>query len=378
MLTPFFEEPIMIRCIRYVLLGLDFVIGSILGLLLGLIRPFNPTNSRWCAWFYSVLGLHMIGIKVENIVFENYPTDEGFIVVANHQSNWDLLVVGSTIPDRTVSLGKKSLKWVPLFGQLFWLAGNILIDRDNAKKAMEAMEITKVALTQKKTHIWFFAEGTRNHGKNMLPFKKGAFVTAMAGLFSVLWVAENGFPMSGGRVMLMESSVLDRNQNQDPIWQLDAPVDSGRWTGIVIHHLGRPAGDPESITRHALSQGAAPEGGMGYHFVIGNGAGFGNGVVHVARRWVNQMPGFHTAGPDGDLHNRRSIGICLVGDGDRRPFEDDQIKSLISLIHRLQEQLDLPPSSICLAYDLVPGETSPGGFFPSGQLMDEFPDLIRH
>jgi 1-acyl-sn-glycerol-3-phosphate acyltransferase len=54
-----------------------------------------------------------------------------------------------------------------------------LIDRGNRKKAMEAMETTKQALTQKETSIWFFAEGTRNKGKNMLPFKKGAFVTAV-------------------------------------------------------------------------------------------------------------------------------------------------------------------------------------------------------
>ena len=41
------------------------------------------------------------------------------------------------------------------------------------------MDITKKALIESKTNIWFFAEGTRNHGKNMLPFKKGAFVTAI-------------------------------------------------------------------------------------------------------------------------------------------------------------------------------------------------------
>ena len=47
------------------------------------------------------------------------------------------------------------------------------------KKAMEALDITKKALTERNTNIWFFVEGTRNHGKNMLPFKKGAFVTAI-------------------------------------------------------------------------------------------------------------------------------------------------------------------------------------------------------
>ena len=169
----------MIRILRYILLVAIFTIGSLLGILIGLIRPFNPTNSRWCAQIYAFFGLPTIGIKVEATGLENYPTDRAFIVVANHQSNWDLFVVGSTVPKRTVSLGKKNLKWVPLFGQLYWLAGNILVDRGNKIKAMEAMDITKAALTQKSTNIWFFAEGTRNKGKNMLPFKKGAFVTAV-------------------------------------------------------------------------------------------------------------------------------------------------------------------------------------------------------
>lgn len=169
----------MIRLVRYILLAIHFVIGSVLGLVTGILRPFNPTNSRICAQIYSKIGLPIIGIKVHHEGKENYPTDKNFIIICNHQSNWDLFVVGSIVPKRTVSIGKKSLKWVPLFGQLYWLAGNILIDRGNARKAMEAMDITKTALTKKDTNIWFFAEGTRNHGKNMLPFKKGAFVTAI-------------------------------------------------------------------------------------------------------------------------------------------------------------------------------------------------------
>jgi len=110
---------------------------------------------------------------------ENFPKDNTFIIVANHQSNWDLFVVGNILPPRTVSIGKKSLKWVPLFGQLYWLAGNILINRGDKQKAMQAMETTKNALLKKRTNIWFFAEGTRNLGDNMLPFKKGAFITAI-------------------------------------------------------------------------------------------------------------------------------------------------------------------------------------------------------
>ena len=85
------------------------------------------------------------------------------------------------------------MKWLPFFGQVYWLGGNILVDRGNRKKAMEAMEITKTALTTKDTSIWFFAEGTRNHGKNMLPFKKGAFVTAVNAGVPILPVCTSSY-----------------------------------------------------------------------------------------------------------------------------------------------------------------------------------------
>lgn len=169
----------MLRVLRYFLLTVQFLVSSVIGLIIGLLRPFNPTNSRWCALTYSRLGLPVIGMKVKIKNDENFPKDRPFIIVANHQSNWDLYIIAASIPNRTVSIGKKSLKWVPLFGQLYWLAGNILIDRSNAKKAMEAMDITKKALMEKSTSIWFFPEGTRNHGNNMQPFKKGAFITAI-------------------------------------------------------------------------------------------------------------------------------------------------------------------------------------------------------
>ncbi|MAA71753.1 MAG: 1-acyl-sn-glycerol-3-phosphate acyltransferase [Bermanella sp.] len=169
----------MIRLLRFCLLAIHFVFTSTLGLLIGILRPFHPTNSRWCSHLYGKIGLPIIGIKTQVEGLEHFDRNQPCVVVCNHQSNWDLFVVGSIVPKRTVSVGKKSLKWVPLFGQLYWLAGNVLIDRGNPRKAMEAMDITKDALTAKNTSIWFFAEGTRNKGKNMLPFKKGAFVTAI-------------------------------------------------------------------------------------------------------------------------------------------------------------------------------------------------------
>ncbi len=236
----------MVRSVRYILLGVIFTFGSLLGILVGLVRPFNPTNSRWCAQIYAFFGLPTLGIKVERYGLENYPTDKAFIVVANHQSNWDLFIVGSAVPNRMVSLGKKSLKWVPLFGQLYWLAGNILVDRGNSKKAMEAMEITKKALTQNNTNIWFFAEGTRNKGKNMLPFKKGAFVTALNAGVPIVRVCTssylNGFSMDKLNNGTAKVKVLPAIETKDlTMSDLDALMQQCRDSMMeVIQELDNP------------------------------------------------------------------------------------------------------------------------------------------
>lgn len=162
------------------LMGLNFIVAGCLGILLGLCRPFHPDNSRICARLYAWPALRILRLRLETDVQPLLNLPQASVIVANHQSNYDLFVVGSVVPRRTVSIGKKSLKWVPFFGQLYWLAGNVLIDRGNARRAREAMLTTTDTLQHKDTSIWVFAEGTRNLGKGLLPFKKGAFQMAVA------------------------------------------------------------------------------------------------------------------------------------------------------------------------------------------------------
>jgi len=169
----------MLHFVRLVLISIQFLLASVVNLLICFVRPFNPDNSRLCGWMFSAPALKLLGLKMrlETADFQSLPNP--FVVVANHQSNWDLFVLGSAVPRRTVSLGKKSLKWIPFFGQIYWLAGNILIDRGNAVKAKAAMLHTTAVMQEQDTSIWVFAEGTRNLGRGLLPFKKGAFQMAI-------------------------------------------------------------------------------------------------------------------------------------------------------------------------------------------------------
>lgn len=149
------------------------------------------------------------------------------------------------------------------------------------------------------------------------------------------------------------------------------PVDRARWTSIVIHHSGSTAGTPASIE---ASHRAMNLNGLGYHFVIGNGRGIDDGEVHVGYRWLDQLPGAHVGGPNGPKLNQSSIGICLVGDGTRKPFSAAQIQRLAELVASLSRDLGIPQDRIVLHSDVAPTE-DPGRFFPKAAFREQLAAL---
>jgi 1-acyl-sn-glycerol-3-phosphate acyltransferase len=227
----------MIKVVRCILLMLNFAISSTVGLLMCFIRPFHPSNTYFFTHLNAYFGLRIIGVKTNIIGEDNYPTDRPFIVVANHQSNWDLMIVGGNIPKKTVALGKASLKWIPVFGQMFWLSGNILLDRGNRDKAMKAMDVTKKALTNKNVNIWFFAEGTRNQGKNMLPFKKGAFITAINSGVPIVRVCTNSY---------LDHLDMNRLKNGDATIRVLPPIETKGLTKKDLDSLMKECHDTMS------------------------------------------------------------------------------------------------------------------------------------
>lgn len=169
----------MLFIIRIVLGLVYFAVAATTGSVFCLLRPFNPDNTRICGRLFSWGMTRILGIKLVIEGRELLDQMQPSIIVANHQSNLDLFVHGAVVPKRTVSVGKKSLKYMPFFGQVYWLAGNILIDRENKRKSINTLSEVTEAITQRNTSIWVFPEGTRHAEPGLLPFKKGAFHMAM-------------------------------------------------------------------------------------------------------------------------------------------------------------------------------------------------------
>jgi len=114
------------------------------------------------------------------------------------------------------------------------------------------------------------------------------------------------------------------------------------WRYMVIHHSGSSVGNEEIIEAGHIQRGM--ENGMAYHFLIGNGsARLGDGKVAEGRRWKQQLQGGHS---HQDCLNEHGIGICLVGDVNRKEPTAQQLQSLASLVLKLQARFHIPDDDI--------------------------------
>jgi hypothetical protein len=146
----------------------------------------------------------------------------------------------------------------------------------------------------------------------------------------------------------------------DAICAVEDGVAERAWAYIVLHHSAGRRGSAAAIDRDHRSRGWP--NGLGYHFVIGNGTGSGNGEIEPGPRWRRQLDGAHCRA--GGM-NQRGIGICFVGD-----FEEDrptaaQIGSAVALVRHLAARFAVPPERI-IGHREAPGAATlcPGTHCP--------------
>lgn len=194
----------------------------------------------------------------------------------------------------------------------------------------------------------------------------GVLIGAMTVVGALMWSLEGrGLPRTDG--LALAKPVGPGVSSIEAIFQTRQDLDQDRWQAIVIHHSGSPAGTPQSIENQHRAQNLA---GLGYHFVIGNGRGIGDGEVHAGYRWLEQFPGAHVGGPRSEWFNEHAIGICLVGDGRRGGFSDTQMARLVEVVRALQRELDLPSSQVFMASELMRVD-SPGRRFPKALFLEQ-------
>ena len=115
------------------------------------------------------------------------------------------------------------------------------------------------------------------------------------------------------------------------------------WRYIVLHHSASASGNYDQIDASTARSWAID--GCGYHFVIGNGTGSGDGQIEVAQRWNNQKQGVHCRNARTHDVDEYGIGICLVGDFDQQPPTPRQIAAAQALIAYLSQRYNIAPGA---------------------------------
>ncbi|MGV3344921.1 1-acylglycerol-3-phosphate O-acyltransferase [Enterobacteriaceae bacterium LUAb1] len=169
----------MLAVFRVVYVVIYSIAVCIFGSIWCLFSPRNPRHvSRFAHMFGNLSGV--FGITVELRLPSGVALPGNAIYIANHQNNYDMITAANMVQSNTVTIGKKSLLWIPFFGQLYWMTGNLLIDRDNRTKAHSTIGKVVGQFQKKSISFWMFPEGTRSRGRGLLPFKTGAFHAAIA------------------------------------------------------------------------------------------------------------------------------------------------------------------------------------------------------
>lgn len=189
----------------------------------------------------------------------------------------------------------------------------------------------------------------------------GSLVAGMTLISSLLLVLEPG-PVAPLSEMTLQS--IDRGA--EPEDRLFDTAEQRGWQAIVIHDSGTLHGSSRTLNEQHEAMG---RGGLGYHFVVTNDQGPRGSEIEVGFRWKRQYVGAYVVGEGADWFNRKAIGICLIGDADRQPMADTQMRELVWLVQQLQRQYNIPREAVFV--QVGKGEPEQARFFPHLWFRDQ-------
>ncbi|HSH29360.1 MAG TPA: AMP-binding protein [Thiohalobacter sp.] len=158
--------------------------------LLVLVLPGRRLAQRSAHWGARA-GLWLAGISLDVRHRERFVRDRALVVVANHASYLDAIVLTAAYDHPLHFVAKQELARFPLMRLVLRRLGNEFVQRDDVRERIAASE-RLVRRVQQGNGIVFFPEGTFSAAPGLLAFKPGAFQIAVDTATPVLPVAIRG------------------------------------------------------------------------------------------------------------------------------------------------------------------------------------------
>ena len=143
------------------------------GILIILMKLFNKKNKilrqKW-----AKLQRYLIGYDIVEI---GKPDPDAKLLLVNHQSLMDIVVLEDVYPADIAWVAKKEIADIPFFGQILSVPDMITIDRESKSSLVKLFKDAKDRLDKGRV-VAIFPEGTRGRGDKILKFKAGSKLLA--------------------------------------------------------------------------------------------------------------------------------------------------------------------------------------------------------
>ena len=153
--------------IRALFFAIEFVISVVLVVFFMWI--FNDKN-RAIRKFWGRSQRFFGGYKLE--VIGNF-SDEANILLINHQSMLDIIVIEELHPKNVCWIAKAQIGKIPIIGKILSLPKMIAVERENKHSLIKLLSEAKDRVENGRV-LAIFPEGTRSQTNKLLPFKGGA------------------------------------------------------------------------------------------------------------------------------------------------------------------------------------------------------------
>jgi len=161
----------VIKKVKAIYVVFEFAITVLIIIIL--MKLFNKQN-RTIRRYWAKMQRYLIGYKLKVI---GKPDLEAKMLLINHQSILDIVVLEDNHPANLAWVAKKEIAQVPIWGNILSIPKMITIDRESKTSLVKLFKDVKDRLANNRV-IAIFPEGTRGRGDKILKFKDGTKVLA--------------------------------------------------------------------------------------------------------------------------------------------------------------------------------------------------------
>jgi len=207
--------------IATIILCIPVIIAALLS------RTGNLAFSLSKIWAYIMLAVSFVRTEIKNKA--RIIKGQSYVIISNHQSQYDILALVTTLGIQFRWIGKKEVLKIPIFGYALYASRNIFIDRSNTASAIESINKGMDRLP-KGAGVMVFAEGTRSADGRIQEFKKGGFMAAIMRKIPILPVTVNG----SRRILPKGELVVKPGKVQVVVGD---PIDTSGYTTAIVQEL---------------------------------------------------------------------------------------------------------------------------------------------